>query len=75
MGFDPFNRSLKILKTVGTPTPQMGVHLGVWRFNSHTFPYSQPPGNMKYDSRASLFAHTFTSLYFGHEPKVRVATL
>jgi hypothetical protein len=30
---------------------------------------------MKCDSQASLLAHTFASLCFGHEPKVRVATL
>jgi hypothetical protein len=32
MGFDPCNRSLKIRESVGTPTPNMGVHLGVWVF-------------------------------------------
>jgi hypothetical protein len=30
---------------------------------------------MKCDSQASLLAHTFANLYFGHEPKVKVATL
>jgi hypothetical protein len=29
---------------------------------------------MKCDSRASLLACTFVSLYLGHEPKARVAT-
>jgi hypothetical protein len=32
MSFDPFNCSLKIWKSIGTPTPNMGVHLGVWGF-------------------------------------------
>jgi hypothetical protein len=30
---------------------------------------------MKCDSRASLLAYTFASLYFGREPKARVATV
>ncbi len=32
MGFDPCNRSLKIWKSTGTPTPKVRVPLGVWRF-------------------------------------------
>jgi hypothetical protein len=32
MGFDPCNCSLKIWESIMTPTPKMGVHLGVWRF-------------------------------------------
>jgi hypothetical protein len=53
----------------------VGVHLGMCMSNSHTLPYSQPPGNMKCDSRASILAYTFTSPYLAHEPKARVATL
>jgi hypothetical protein len=44
MGFDPWNGSLKIQKFVGTPTPKMGAHLGVWKFipsQSPTFPHSR----------------------------------
>jgi hypothetical protein len=74
MGLTPWNRSLKIRKSIGTLTPKVGVHLGVWRFNPHTLPYSQPPGSMKCDSRASLLAHTFISPCFGCKPKVKVAT-
>jgi len=38
MSFDPCNRSLNIQKSIGTPTPKVGVHLGVWRFiPSHFF--------------------------------------
>jgi hypothetical protein len=29
MGFDPCNRSLKILESTWTPTPKVGAHLGV----------------------------------------------
>jgi hypothetical protein len=32
MGFDPYNRFLKIQKSIETPTPKMGVHSGVWGF-------------------------------------------
>jgi hypothetical protein len=40
IGFDPWNRPLKIWKLIGTPTPEMGVHLGVWRFiPSHSFAF------------------------------------
>jgi hypothetical protein len=29
MGFDPYNRSLKIQESIKTPTPKVVVHLGV----------------------------------------------
>ncbi len=32
MNFDPYNRLLKIWESIGTPTPKVGVHLGVWGF-------------------------------------------
>jgi hypothetical protein len=32
MGFDPYNRSLNIRKSIKTPIPKMETHLGVWRF-------------------------------------------
>jgi hypothetical protein len=32
MGFDPFNFSLKIQESTGTPTPKMGAHLGMGVF-------------------------------------------
>jgi len=32
MGSDLYNYSLKIQKSIKTPTPKMGVHLGMWRF-------------------------------------------
>jgi hypothetical protein len=32
MGFDPYNRSLKIRESTKTPTPKMGAHLEVWVF-------------------------------------------
>jgi hypothetical protein len=35
MGFDSYNRSLKIWESTETPTPKMGAHLGVW-MSTHT---------------------------------------
>ncbi len=32
MGFNPYNRSLKIWESIGTPTPKVKIHLGVWGF-------------------------------------------
>jgi len=38
LGFDPYNHFLNIRESTRTPTPNMGVHLGVWRFfPSHSF--------------------------------------
>ncbi len=75
MGFDPYNFSLKIWESIGSPTPKVRVHLGVWSFNSYTLPYFQPHGNMKCDSRASLLTRTFASLCFNREPEARVETM
>ncbi len=72
MGFDPYDCSLKIWESIGSPTPKVGVHLGVWRFNFPTLSYSQPPKSMKRDSRASFLARTFASLCLGRESKPRV---
>jgi hypothetical protein len=32
MGFDPWNFFLKIWESIGTPTPKVEAHLGVWGF-------------------------------------------
>jgi hypothetical protein len=32
MTFDPYNRPLKIQESIGTLTPKVGAHLGVWGF-------------------------------------------
>jgi hypothetical protein len=34
----PWNCILRIWKSIGTPTPKVGVHLGVWKFISSHFP-------------------------------------
>jgi hypothetical protein len=75
MGFDPCNFFLKIRESIRTPTLKVGVHLGVWRFNSPTLPYSQPLGSMKSDSQASFLACAFASFCLGCEPNARVVTI
>jgi hypothetical protein len=50
LGFDPCNHFLNIWESIETPTPNMGVHLGVWGFfPSHSFALS---GAWECDSRA-----------------------
>jgi hypothetical protein len=49
LGFDPCNHSLNIWESIEIPTPNMGVHLGVWGFfPSHSFAL---PGPWECDSR------------------------
>jgi hypothetical protein len=40
----------------------------------HSLTLFYTPENMRCDSRASFLARTLVSPYFGHEPKVKVAT-
>jgi hypothetical protein len=35
---DPWNRSLKLWESTGTPSPKVGVALGVWGFTPSHFP-------------------------------------
>jgi hypothetical protein len=52
--FDPLNCFLKFQKSIGTPSPKMGVALGVWMFTpSHCLTLSYTPGSMWCDSPAS----------------------
>jgi hypothetical protein len=37
MSFDPWNCPLKIWRSIGTPIPKVGVHLGMWGFNPSHF--------------------------------------
>ncbi len=53
--FDPCNRSLKFRESTGTPSPKVGVAVGVWVFTpAHSLTLSNTPGNMWCDSRASF---------------------
>jgi hypothetical protein len=52
--FGPWNCSLKFQESTGTPSPQVGVALGVWVFTpSHSLALFCTPGSMWCDSRAS----------------------
>jgi hypothetical protein len=73
MGFDPYNRPLKIWESIMTPTSKMGSSLGSVKVDSLTL--FGTPRNMSCDSRASLLARNLASLYFGREPKARVAIM
>jgi len=73
MGFDPYNHSLKIQKSIGIPTPQSGSSLGSVRVHSLTL--SCTPRSIRCASRASLLSRTFAIPSFGHEPKARVTTI
>jgi hypothetical protein len=76
MGFDPCNRSLKIWKSIGSPSrvqlPKLEF-LGSVRVHSLTLFCT--PESMRCDSWASLLARTLATLCFGHNPKAKVATL
>jgi hypothetical protein len=80
MGFDPYNYSLKIWESIGTP--KMGAHLGVhWDSQNgssfgnvevHSLTPSHTLESMKCDSCVSLLTRTFASLYLGCKLKVRL---
>jgi len=64
MNFDPCDRPMKICESIGTPTPKVGAHLGMWGFiSSHSLAFP-----------VSLLAYTFVSLCLGCEPKAKVTT-
>jgi hypothetical protein len=69
MSFDPWNCFLNIQKSVETPTPKMGTHLGVWGFIPSHSPTLSGAWNV---TPTSLLARTFASLCLGCEPKARV---
>jgi len=54
LNFDPWNRSLKFRESTRTPSPKVGVALGMWGFTpSYSLTFSYTPGSMWCDSRAS----------------------
>jgi len=72
MGFDPYNRFLKIRESTEPPIPKVGTHLGVWGFiPSHSLALL---GAWNVILGPSHLAHTFASLCLGCEPKARVVT-
>jgi hypothetical protein len=72
-GFDPCNRSLKIWESIGTPTPKVGTHLGVWRSIPSHFPTL--PWTWNVIPGLHSWSTPFTSPCFDCEPKVRVAII
>ncbi len=73
LGFDPCNHSLNIWESIGTLTPNMGVHLGVWGFfPSHCFAL---PGHENATSGFSLGPHPCKPFCLGRKPKAKVTTL
>ncbi len=73
MNFNPCNHFLKIWESTRTPTPKVRAHLGAWGFISSHFPTL--PGAWDVTPGFPLLARTFLSLYLGHKPKAKVATL
>jgi hypothetical protein len=72
MGFDPYNYLLKVQDSIKTPTPKVGAHLGVWGF----IPSHSPTllGTWNVTPKLHSSPASFASPYFGHKPKIRVAT-
>jgi hypothetical protein len=60
MGLNPYDLSLKVQESIGTPTPKMGAHLGMWRFipsHSPTFLETQDvtPGLLSWPAPLQAF--------------------
>jgi hypothetical protein len=72
MGINFYNCSLEIRKSIKTPTPKVGAHLGVWGF---ILSLSSTLENIRCASHASPLSRTLTSPCLGREPKARVMTL
>jgi len=75
LSFDPWNCSLKFWKSTGTPSPKVGVALGVWFTPSYSLTLSYTPGSMWCDSWASSWPATLQPLCLGRKPKARVVTV
>jgi hypothetical protein len=85
LSFDPYKCSLKFRESTGTPSPKMGVALGVWGFiPSYSLTLSNIPGSLWcdswvssscFDSRASSWLTLLQALCLGREAKARVGTI
>jgi hypothetical protein len=65
LSFVPSNRSLKFQESTGTPSPKMGVALGMWVFTpSHSLTLPYTPGNMWCESQASSWPAPLYCLCF-----------
>jgi len=73
LGFDLCNCSLNIRESIGIPTPNMGIHLGVREFSpSRSFALM---GHENATPGLSLGLHVYKPFCLRREPKVRVVTL
>jgi hypothetical protein len=70
MGFDPCNHSLKIWKSIRTPTSKVEI---IWKCGFHSFTLLHSQEHEMWLPR-SLLAHTFTSHCLGCKPKAWVVT-
>jgi hypothetical protein len=70
--FDPSNLSLKFRESTGTPSPKVGVALGVWWLTPSHSP--SLPGVSDVTPRLPLGPHPCNPFCLGCEPKARVAT-
>jgi hypothetical protein len=71
MSFEPWKHSLKILDSIVTPTPKVGVLLGVCGFiPSHSLILQE----CKYDFMVAFMTYTFPCPCFGHKLKARIVT-
>ncbi len=71
--FDPSNLSLKFRESTGTPSPKVGVALGVWWLTPSHSP--SLPGVSDVTPRLPLGPHPCNPFCLGREPKARVATV
>jgi hypothetical protein len=68
LSFDPWIHSLKFWKSIGTPSPKVGVALGVWRFIPSHFPTL--PGVCDVTPGLSLGLHPCNPLALVASPKL-----
>jgi hypothetical protein len=72
LSFDPSNRSMKFWKSIWTPSPKVGVALGVWGFTpSHFLTF---PGVCDVTPRLPLGPQPCNPFCLGYKPKARVVT-
>jgi hypothetical protein len=72
LSFDPWNCFMKFRESTETPSPKVGVALGVWGFTpSHFLTLS---GVCDVTHRLSLGPHPRDPFCLSHEPKAKVAT-
>jgi hypothetical protein len=72
MRFDPCNYILKILESFGTPTPNMGIPLGVWGFMPSHSLHSRD--HVKWLLGVLSWPATLQPPCLGREPKAKVTT-